>query len=156
MEKIREACLTELIEQLGASLNESIDLIDERHRQLQLAREKAQRGKATESGPKITSVQVKKDNHYETKFIFQTGEFPTSAQPKPKEDQSICLVTGGQAKYVDPLTKTPFSDKLAFRVIRERFFQKEEERLNLRIHTLNELFNQKRERLKRMQFDQIY
>lgn len=151
MEKIKESCLTELIESLGASLNESIDQIDQRHRMMQEEKQRQLRGESQETGPKITYVQSSKDGNLKSKLVFQTGEFPTAKVPRSKDDQTICMVTGGTAKYKDPLTLTPFSNKDAFRVIRERFFQKEEEKMNMRIHTLNELYNQKKERLKRMQ-----
>ena len=62
---------------------------------------------------------------------------------------NTCMVTGKKAKYKDPLTLTPFANKDAFKVVRERFFQKEEDRLNMRIHIINELLNQKRAKLKR-------
>jgi len=48
-----------------------------------------------------------------------------------KDDHSICMITGMKALYRDPLTYTPFSNKESFKVIRERFFQKEEEKLNM-------------------------
>ena len=61
------------------------------------------------------------------------------------------MITGKKAKYKDPLTLTPYANKDAFKVIRERFFQKEEDKLNMRIHIINELLNQKRDKLKRYQ-----
>lgn len=61
------------------------------------------------------------------------------------------MITGKRARYKDPLTLTPFANKDAFKVIRERFFQKEEDKLNMRIHVINELLNQKRDKLKRYQ-----
>mmetsp|Transcript_12646 Transcript_12646/g.11199 ORF Transcript_12646/g.11199 Transcript_12646/m.11199 type:complete len:91 (+) Transcript_12646:387-659(+) len=61
------------------------------------------------------------------------------------------MITGKKARYKDPLTLTPYANKDAFKVIRERYFQKEEDKINMRIHVINELLNQKRDKLKRYQ-----
>jgi vacuolar protein sorting-associated protein 72 len=42
-------------------------------------------------------------------------------------------VTGAPANYRDPLTGQPFANKEAFKIIREKYFQKEEEKLFLRM-----------------------
>jgi len=52
------------------------------------------------------------------------------------------------AKYKDPLTGTPYANKEAFKIIRERYFSKEEEKLFIRGQVINELLQQKREKLK--------
>lgn len=44
-----------------------------------------------------------------------------------------CAVTGAPANYRDPLTGQPFANKEAFKIIREKYFQKEEEKLFLRM-----------------------
>ena len=33
-----------------------------------------------------------------------------------------CIVTGAPARYRDPLSKQPFANKEAFKIIREKFF----------------------------------
>ncbi len=43
------------------------------------------------------------------------------------------------AKYRDPLTATPYANKEAFKIIREKFFQRDEEKLYFRIQVLNDL-----------------
>jgi hypothetical protein len=45
----------------------------------------------------------------------------------------LCPVSNTTAKYRDPLTGTPFSDVEAFKILREKFFQKEEESLFMRM-----------------------
>lgn len=60
-----------------------------------------------------------------------------------------CSVTGAPAKYRDPLTNQPFANKEAFKIIREKYFQKEEEKLFLRMQVLGDMLQQKKERLRR-------
>ena len=45
----------------------------------------------------------------------------------------VCTVTGGAARYRDPLSGQPFANKEAFKIIREKFYQKEEEKVFLRM-----------------------
>jgi hypothetical protein len=39
-----------------------------------------------------------------------------------KQANSICPITGLDAPYRDPLTGTPYANKEAFKIIREKFF----------------------------------
>lgn len=50
-----------------------------------------------------------------------------------------CVITGKLAKYKDPLTQQPYSDKESFKIIREKFFQKEEEKAFMRMQILNDM-----------------
>jgi hypothetical protein len=68
---------------------------------------------------------------------------------EPKE-RNVCVVTGQPAKYFDPLTKQYYSDIESFKLIRERYFQKEEDGLLFRIQTLSDLASQKKEKLKKI------
>ena len=63
----------------------------------------------------------------------------------------VCAITGNHAKYRDPLTQLPYADKEAFKIIRERYFQKEEDKLIVRISVLTDLLAQKRDKLRRYQ-----
>jgi hypothetical protein len=63
----------------------------------------------------------------------------------------VCAITGSPAKYKDPLTQLPYADKEAFKIIRERYFQKEEDKLIVRISVLTDLLAQKRDKLRRYQ-----
>ncbi len=67
-----------------------------------------------------------------------------------KKEKKVCLVTGLPAKYFDPLTKQYYANKEAFKIIRERYFQKEEDSLLFRIQTLSDLASQKKEKLKKI------
>ena len=71
---------------------------------------------------------------------------------KPIKDkkEKICVITGKPAKYFDPLTKNYYSTVEAFKILRERYYQNEEDRLLFKIQTLSDLASQKKERLKKM------
>ena len=71
---------------------------------------------------------------------------------KPIKDkkEKICVITGKPAKYFDPLTKNYYSTIEAFKILRERYYQNEEDRLLFKIQTLSDLASQKKERLKKM------
>lgn len=60
-----------------------------------------------------------------------------------------CVITGKLAKYKDPLTQQPYSDKESFKIIREKFFQKEEEKAFMRMQILNDMLAQKKDKLRR-------
>ena len=61
----------------------------------------------------------------------------------------VCPITGKAAKYKDPLTMQPYANKEAFKIIREKYFSKEEEKLFVRLQVLNDLLAQKRDKLRR-------
>lgn len=67
-----------------------------------------------------------------------------------KEKGTKCAITGESAKYFDPLTKQYYSNIEAFKIIREKYHQREEESLLFRIQTLSDLASQKKEKLKKM------
>ena len=70
--------------------------------------------------------------------------------PTAPKEKKMCVITGQPAKYFDPLTKQPYADKEAFKILRERYFQKEEDSLLFRIQTLSDLASQKKEKLKKI------
>lgn len=51
----------------------------------------------------------------------------------------MCPITNQVAKYRDPLTGQPFANKEAFKILREKYFQKEDEKLFLRMQVLNDM-----------------
>lgn len=91
----------------------------------------------------------------ETYLTFSNNEYYRSIfdkfnkQPDVKE-KNVCAITGGPAKYFDPLTKQYYSNIESFKILRERHFQKEEDGLLFRIQTLSDLASQKKEKLKKM------
>lgn len=75
---------------------------------------------------------------------------PQAALANKPQEQKVCVITNLPAKYFDPLTKQYYANKEAFKVIRERYFQKEEDNLLFRIQTLSDLASQKKEKLKKL------
>ena len=51
--------------------------------------------------------------------------------------------------YKDPITGQPYATLEAFKILREKFFQKEEERLFVRIQVLADMLQFKKDRLRR-------
>ena len=49
------------------------------------------------------------------------------------------------------MTGTPYANKEAFKIIREKFFQRDEEKLFVRLQVLNDLLMKKRKKLRKMQ-----
>lgn len=68
--------------------------------------------------------------------------FPTERPSKPKH--LYCKVTGLPAKYVDPLTKLPYSTAQAFKVIRDRFVKEKEEKCDERLQQLSGWLEEKK------------
>lgn len=73
-----------------------------------------------------------------------------NTNPKQIKEPKKCAITGNPAKYYDPLTKSYYSTVDSFKLLRERYFQKEEDGLLFRIQTLSDLASQKKERLKKL------
>ena len=65
-------------------------------------------------------------------------------------ENTLCPISGLPARHFDPLTKQPFANMDSFKIIRERYFQKEEDALLFRIQTLSDLASQKKEKLKKI------
>ena len=91
-----------------------------------------------------TTVTISNADFY--KRIFSNF----NKKPEKKKEANICLITGLPAKYFDPLTKQHYSNIESFKIIRERYFQKEEDALLFRIQTLSDLASQKKEKLKKL------
>ena len=62
-------------------------------------------------------------NDFTVQRIFNS--FQTKQSYKDKNQ--VCAVTGDKAKYFDPLTGQYYSNVESFKVVRERYFQKEED-----------------------------
>jgi vacuolar protein sorting-associated protein 72 len=77
--------------------------------------------------------------------IFEN--FNKKSEPKEKK---TCVITGLPAKYYDPLTKQHYSNIESFKIMRERYFQKEEDSLLFRIQTLSDFASQKKEKIKKL------
>ena len=92
----------------------------------------------------------------ETAVTFSNVEFYNrifsnfNRKPETKRERHLCIITGQPAKFFDPLTKQHYATIDAFKIIRERYFQKEEDSLLFRIQTLSDLASQKKEKLKKL------
>jgi hypothetical protein len=82
--------------------------------------------------------------------VQNNANIPTQNTTPGIREKKLCVITGQAAKYFDPLTKQPYADKEAFKILRERYFQKEEDSLLFRIQTLSDLASQKKEKLKKL------
>ena len=92
----------------------------------------------------------------ETAVTFSNADFYNrifsnfNRKPQAKKESHLCVITGLPAKYLDPLTKQNYANSEAFKILRERYFQKEEDALLFRIQTLSDLASQKKEKLKKL------
>ena len=73
---------------------------------------------------------------------FPSAYFPSKKPPKPKK--LLCLVTGLPAKYIDPITETPYATPQAFKIIRNRYISAEEEKCEKRLIQLNSWLEEKK------------
>jgi hypothetical protein len=115
---------------------------------------------STENTEKLKEEKVKEepDNAPITEKTFLTFSdaeiykkiFENFNQKQEPKKQATCSVSGEKAKYFDPITKQFYSNLENFKILRERYFQKEEDNLLFRIQTLSDLTSQKKERLKKM------
>ena len=87
---------------------------------------------------------------FTNKEYFRSIFAQMNKKPVKDKKEKICIITGKPAKYFDPLTKNYYSTIEAFKILRERYFQKEEDCLLFKIQTLSDLASQKKERLKKM------
>lgn len=99
--------------------------------------------------------QSSKHTNFLSQYVFPSvSHYPKGFNTKDERDANqkkvqTCPVTGLPAKYLDPLTGTPYANKEAFRVIREKFLQKDEEKLFLRMQVMSDLLQSKKDQLAR-------
>ena len=146
-EKIKEKELKELNEQKEKELKEQKEkeLKEQQEKQKEEEYKKLME-EYQEREKKLNKITVTFTNKEYFRSLF------ASMNKKPIKDkkEKICIITGKPAKYFDPLTKNYYSTIEAFKILRERYFQKEEECLLFKIQTLSDLASQKKERLKKM------
>ena len=100
--------------------------------------------------PNTSSKDINKVNVTFSNMTYYNKVFAFfNTKPKEKELKK-CAITGEPARYYDPLTKSYYSSMDAFKLLREKYFQKEEDGLLFRIQTLSDLASQKKERVKKM------
>ena len=93
--------------------------------------------------------QDQEQQHYCRNFLvftdtlsYPSAYFPADRPPKPK--RSVCHVTGLPAKYIDPITGTPYATPQAFKIIRSRYVRSAEEKCEKRLLQLSSWLEEKK------------
>ena len=88
-------------------------------------------------------------SHYSRNFvIFKDADaclssmFPKDGSLRPK--RVYCPITGLPAKYIDPLTKSPYATLQAFRIIRNKYVKEKEEKCDERLQQLSSWLEEKK------------
>lgn len=73
---------------------------------------------------------------------FPSEFFPSSKPQRPRK--RFCPFTGLPAKYIDPLTGTPYATSQAFKIIRNRYVSESEQRCEKRLMQLSSWLEEKK------------
>ena len=73
---------------------------------------------------------------------FPTAYFCSKKPQRPKKQ--ICPITGLPAKYIDPLTGTPYATPQAFKIIRNRYVSEREQKCEKRLLQLSSWLEEKK------------
>jgi vacuolar protein sorting-associated protein 72 len=73
---------------------------------------------------------------------FPGAFFPTTKPQKPR--RKFCPVTGLPARYVDPITGTPYATSQAFRIIRNKYINEGEQKCEKRLLQLSNWLEEKK------------
>lgn len=77
---------------------------------------------------------------------FPSAYFPPRATKPTRPRRKLCPVTGLPAKYIDPLTHTPYATPFAFKVIRMRYVSEAEEKCEKRLVQLSNWLEEKKKK----------
>lgn len=95
------------------------------------------------------TTTTQQQTHYCRNFLVFTDTaaypseyFPSKKPLKPK--RLICPVTGLPAKYIDPITETPYATPQAFKIIRTRYVRTAEEKCEKRLLQLSGWLEEKK------------
>lgn len=77
---------------------------------------------------------------------FPSAYFPPAPTRPPRPRRRFCPVTGLPAKYIDPLTRTPYATPFAFKVIRMRYVSEAEEKCERRLIQLSNWLEEKKKK----------
>ena len=75
---------------------------------------------------------------------YPSEYFPSVRPQKPK--RRLCPVTRLPAKYIDPLTRTPYATPFAFKVIRTRYVNEAEQKCEQRLLQLSSWLEEKKKK----------
>lgn len=92
--------------------------------------------KAVYGGPQIRYFSKNGFSYLEFKGLSFQSQLSTTSVPYP--EKAICAVTGLPAKYRDPKTGLPYATKEAYKIIRERFM---DENNNIKKMAMGDLFD---------------
>jgi len=150
-EQMQEAAFTELInkrslEQLEKLENERVNELADRKSVFDPDEQIIRFTQSARNGVLASTFTYPSADHFPKNFNTKI-----SKKDAGKFAPALCAITGAPARYRDPLTQLPYADKEAFKIIRERYFQKEEDKLIVRISVLTDLLAQKRDKLRRYQ-----
>lgn len=98
---------------------------------------------------KSSELTSKPEEKYSRNFLVftDTKSFPNQYFPqgKPKVAKpQFCPITGLAARYVDPITKTPYATANAFKVIRNQYVSQEEIKCERRLLQLSNWLEEKK------------
>ncbi|XP_065850084.1 SWR1 complex subunit 2 [Euphorbia lathyris] len=97
--------------------------------------------KAVYSGPQIRYFSKDGDTYLEFRGVSFQSEISTKSVPYP--EKAVCAITGLPAKYRDPKTGLPYATKEAFKIIRERFMDKNNMKKEMEMGGLFDFLNGK-------------
>ncbi len=84
-------------------------------------------------------------------LIFtDTNKYPSEyfpgVRPLKSKQRRLCPVTRLPAKYIDPLTRTPYATPFAFKVIRTRYVKEAEQKCEQRLQQLSSWLEEKKKK----------
>ena len=74
---------------------------------------------------------------------FPAAYFPSRRACKPRQ-KLFCPITGLPAKYIDPLTSTPYATPQAFKILRNRYVSEGEQKCEKRLLQLSNWLEEKK------------
>ncbi|XP_059609920.1 vacuolar protein sorting-associated protein 72 homolog [Phlebotomus argentipes] len=83
---------------------------------------------AAKTGPRVERTFVTFENDLDNK-VFESY-FPQLRRKRQEHRSRICPITHLPAKYLDPVTKLPYRNLAAFKIIREGYYRQLEEKGN--------------------------
>ena len=106
-------------------------------------------GEQLSTHPHKSTEQAESQQRYCRNFLIFTDTvnypsafFPTTKPQKPRK--KFCPVTGLPARYVDPVTGTPYATSQAFRVIRNKYISEGEQKCEKRLLQLSSWLEEKK------------
>jgi len=91
------------------------------------------------------SLQHFQSPHFHTGYPEIAAFYNTRPTTKTKKNQKLfCPITGLPAKYIDPLTSTPYATPQAFKILRNRYVSEGEQKCEKRLLQLSSWLEEKK------------